>query len=188
LGADPLGTKYGDAQPDFDESPAGKTGAPPSLRLGDTPERALATYCLGLTLVYPYVWEDISAILDESDFTLSELRALYQALAQAAREGSLTGGEAFISEQTPTLGEIAIRAREPILAQSLDEGRVVKVARDAAYRLKRLRLNQEMAELDALQREAEQAQDMTSLRDLLDRKRQLLSQRRAIDAATDLYG
>jgi DNA primase len=187
-GVDALGTTYGDAQPDFNEPPTGKTGAPRRLRLGDTPERTLAAYCLGLTLVYPYIWEDISAILDENDFTLSELRALYQALALAAREGSLASGETFISGQASTLGEVAIRTREPILAQSLDEGRVVKVARDAAYRLKRLRLNQEMAELDALQREAEQTQDMTSLRELLDRKRQLLTQRRAIDAATDLYG
>jgi hypothetical protein len=51
-----------------------------------------------------------------------------------------------------------------------------------------MRLNHEMAELDALQREAEQAHDDAALRALLDRKRRLLSQRRAIDAATALYG
>jgi hypothetical protein len=40
-----------------------------------------------------------------------------------------------------------------------------------------------MAELDALQREAEQVGDGESLRTLLTRKAQLLVQRRAIDTA-----
>jgi len=145
-------------------------------------------YCLGLTLVYPHVWEDISAILDEGDFTLSELRALYQALAREVSDRSFVNAETFIARQAPALGEVAAQARDRIIAQAFDEGRVVKVARDGAYRLKRMRLNQEMAELDALQREAELARDDITLRALLDRKRSLLSQRRAIDAATALYG
>jgi uncharacterized protein involved in exopolysaccharide biosynthesis len=41
-----------------------------------------------------------------------------------------------------------------------------------------------MAELDALQREAEQTGDSESLRTLLARKQQLLVQRRAIDTAS----
>jgi replicative DNA helicase len=139
-------------------------------------------------LVYPQVWQDVSAILDERDFTLSEARTLYQALGQAINSGLFTGAEAFIASQAPALGEVAAQARDRILAQAFDDGRVTKVARDAAYRLKRMRLNQEMTELDALQREAEQEHDDGALRELLDRKQRLLSQRRAIDAATALYG
>jgi DNA primase len=182
-GAGPLGSTYEETLPNGEPGSV-DTGS----RAGSAPERTLESYCLGLLLVYPLVWEDISAILDESDFTQSELRALYRALARAVGDGTLNGGEAFIAEQAPALSEAAIRAREPVLTQTIDEGRVIKVARDAAYRLKRLRLNQEMTELDALQREAEQAGDDMALRKLLDRKRQLLSQRRAIDAATALYG
>jgi DNA primase len=189
VGAEPLGTKYRQADSD---SP--RQGYSSSSAIGESetsplaPEQTLEAYCLGMLLVYPHVWEDISAILDESDFTLSELRALYSAFAQGVNDRSFVTVEAFIAGQAPALGEAAARARDQIIAQAFDEGRVVKVARDAAYRLKRMRLNHEMAELDALQREAEQARDDATLRTLLDRKRQLLSQRRAIDAATALYG
>ena len=162
--------------------------APGASAAGRAPEQTLETYCLGLPLVYPAIWEDISAILDETDFTRSELRALFQALARAVTAGAFVSAEAFIASQADALGEAATQARDQILAQTFDEGRVVKVARDAAYRLKRMRLNHEMAELDALQREAEQAHDDEALRALLDRKRSLLSQRRAIDAATALFG
>ncbi|HEY7849628.1 MAG TPA: toprim domain-containing protein, partial [Ktedonobacterales bacterium] len=190
-GAEALGSKYRQAVSDhpnqgYSSSTAigeNETGSP-----AHTPEQTLELYCLGLPLVYPRVWEDISAILDESDFTLSELRALFHALAQAMSARAFTSAEAFIAGQAAALGEAAGLARDRIIAQAFDEGRVLKVARDAAYRLKRMRLNQEMTELDALQREAEQAHDDAALRALLDRKRRLLSQRRAIDAATALYG
>ncbi|HEU0025600.1 MAG TPA: DNA primase [Ktedonobacterales bacterium] len=192
-GVQPLGTKYRQAGSDLppqgysSSSAIGEHETNP-LAPEQTPEQTLEAYCLGLPLVYPHIWEDISAILDEGDFTLSELRALYHALAQEASAQSFVSAETFIARQAPALGEAAAQARDRITAQALDEGRVVKVARDAAYRLKRMRLNHEMAELDALQREAEQARDDTALRALLDRKRHLLSQRRAIDAATALYG
>ena len=196
-GGEALGSKYGETpshhpRQGYSSSSAigeHETGAITSGQTPEqTPEQTLERYCFGLPLVYPHVWEDISAILDESDFTLSELRALYHALAQAVSDRLFVNTETFIAGQAPALGEAAGRARDQIIAQALDEGRVVKVARDAAYRLKRMRLNHEMAELDALQREAEQARDDATLRALLDRKRQLLSQRRAIDAATALYG
>ncbi|HEX9038872.1 MAG TPA: DNA primase [Ktedonobacterales bacterium] len=190
---EPLETTYGDTV----ARSAGQNGSASSGVEGRdarmvaperTPEQALEVYCLGLLLVYPQVWEDVSAILDEHDFTLSEARALFRELAQATREGAFTGAESFIAGQAPALSEAAAHARDRILAQAFDDGRAIKVARDAAYRLKRMRLNQEMAELDALQREAEQEGDDVALRSLLDRKQRLLTQRRAIDAATALYG
>ena len=63
-----------------------------------------------------------------------------------------------------------------------------KVARDAAYRLKRMRLKAQMAELDALQRDAEQGHDAETLRTLLMQKQRLLAERRAVDAASALFG
>jgi hypothetical protein len=65
---------------------------------------------------------------------------------------------------------------------------LAKAASTSAYRLKRTRLKEEMAELDYLQRDAEQSGDLDTLRALLRRKQHLLSQRRAIDAASGLHG
>jgi hypothetical protein len=65
---------------------------------------------------------------------------------------------------------------------------LASVASRAAYRLKRTRLKEEMAELDYLERDAEQSSDAEALRALLKRKLQLLSQRRALDAASGLIG
>lgn len=183
-----LGSKYRQADLDHPEqgysssSAIGENETGP-FAPGYTPEQTLEAYCLGLPLVYPHVWEDISAILDEQDFTRSEVRALYHALAHMMSAGAFVNADAFIAGQAPALGEAAALARGRILAQAFDEGRVLKVARDAAYRLKRMRLNQEMAELDALQREAEQAGDDDALRASLDRKLRLLNQIHTIDAA-----
>ena len=58
---------------------------------------------------------------------------------------------------------------------------LAKYAAASAYRLKRTRLNEELAELDYLQRDAEQSGDEDGLRALLRRKLHLLSQRRALD-------
>jgi hypothetical protein len=51
-----------------------------------------------------------------------------------------------------------------------------------------MRLKAEMAELDYLVREVAEAGDNEGLRTLMGRKKLLLSQRRAIDSATDIWG
>ncbi len=187
-GAEPLGRKYGETPTSHPHQVYSSSSAIGERETGattseQTPEQALEVYCLGLLLVYPYVWEDISAILDENDFTLSELRTLYHEFAQLVNDRSFVSAEAFIAGQAPALGETAVRARDRILAQTFDEGRVVKVARDAAYRLKRMRLVNEIAELDALQREASMADDTDALRAHIDRKARFLSQIHTIDVA-----
>jgi hypothetical protein len=64
---------------------------------------------------------------------------------------------------------------------------LLKVASQAAYRVKRMRLKAEQAELDALIRESE-ASDSETLNALLKRKGSLLAQRRVIDEASRLQG
>jgi hypothetical protein len=89
----------------------------------------------------------------------------------------------------PVLQEVVARARARITPGVPEEGPgLAKVASAAAYRLKRMRLKAEMAELDYLERDAEQTGDLDALRSLLARKQQLLLQRRAVDAASALYG
>lgn len=146
-------------------------------------EHALEAYCLGLALDYPTAWVEVSAILDGQDFTIPELRALYGALSAASGDDSLATVD-FIESLHPLLRAAAEQARATIIERERDATHLVKDARDAAYRLKSLRLKGEMAELDALQREAEQAGDTESLHALLARKAQLLVQRRAIDTAS----
>jgi hypothetical protein len=71
------------------------------------------------------------------------------------------------------------------LTQGLTQG-LMKRASQAAYRLKRMRLNGEQAEVDYLIRDAESARDEEALRALLRRKQQLLVARHTIDEATSL--
>lgn len=147
-------------------------------------EQTLEAYCLGLALEFPATWVEVSAILDGRDFLTPELRALYDALADALRSGPSLAADDFITTLHPLLRSAAEQACAMIAQRDRDVNHLVKDARDAAYRLKSLRLKGEMAELDALQREAEQAHDSESLGALLARKQQLLVQRRAIDTAS----
>ncbi len=147
-------------------------------------EQTLEAYCLGLALEYPVTWAEVSAILDGHDFATPELRALYDALASASGASESLVTEDFVNSLHPLLRAAADHAREEISERERDATHLVKDARDAAYRLKSLRLKGEMAELDALQRDAEQTGDDESLRTLLTRKQQLLVQRRAIDTAS----
>lgn len=151
-------------------------------------EQAQEEYCLGLLLDYPAVWSEVYGILGESDFSGTETRAVFHAYA-AVRPGPGFDANAFLADLPPDLLPAARRARERVAVGTLPEGQgLSKAASSAAYRLKRTRLNEEMAELDYLQRDAEQTGDGEALRALLRRKQQLLSQRRAIDAASGLYG
>lgn len=147
-------------------------------------EQTLEAYCLGLALEFPSTWAEVSAILDGRDFVTPELRALYDTLADALRSGPSLAAEDFINTLHPLLRSAAEQACAMITQRDRDANHLVKDAREAAYRLKSLRLKGEMAELDALQREAEQAHDSESLGALLARKQQLLVQKRAIDTAS----
>jgi hypothetical protein len=89
----------------------------------------------------------------------------------------------------PALRATVERARERVALQAEREGpALLNEASQAAYRLKRMRLKGEQAELDALIREAEQSNDVETLRALLSRKGSLLAQRRVIDEASQLQG
>ncbi|HEX8996401.1 MAG TPA: DNA primase [Ktedonobacterales bacterium] len=182
---DSLGVKYRQAA---QERPGrGYSSSSASGGLSDKAllaEQALEAYCLGLALDYPSAWAEVSAILDRNDFATPELRALYDALASAAGAGDSLIAEDFIDSLHPMLRDAAEHAREGISERERDATHLIKDARDAAYRLKNLRVKGEMAELDALQREAEASGDEDSLRTLLTRKQQLLVQRRAIDTAS----
>ncbi len=151
-------------------------------------EQTLEAYCLGLALVFPATWAEVAAILDARDFATPELRALYDALASLSASAfgvsEPHASDDFINSLHPLLRAAAEHARGEIGERERDTAHLIKDARDASYRLKSLRLKSEMAELDALQREAEQASDSESLRMLLARKAQLLVQRRAIDSAS----
>ena len=152
-------------------------------------EQAQEEYCLGLLLHYPTVWSEVFAILGDGDFAGTETRALYAAYLAAVRGGHDLDLDAFLAELPPVLQATAQRARERVAVRAPQEGQpLTKAASTSAYRLKRTRLKEEMAELDYLQRDAEQSGDLEALRALLRRKQHLLSQRRAIDAASGLHG
>jgi len=151
--------------------------------------QALEEYCLGLLLDTPPVWAEIHGILSESDFTLTEARALFRAFGEAVRADPGLDAEVFLTTLPDELRQTAERARERITRGRRLEGQALfKDASIAAYRLKLTRLKEEMAELDYLEREAEQAGEFDTRRTLLTRKLHLLSQRRAIDAASRLHG
>jgi DNA primase len=182
---DPLGVKYRQAAPErprrgYSSSSASGGWSDHALLA----EQTLEAYCLGLALEYPSTWAEVSAILDGRDFTTPELRALYDALAGTSHGSPSLAADDFITTLHPLLRAAAEQACEVIIQRERDATHLVKDAREAAYRLKSLRLKGEMSELDALQREAELARDADSLRTLLARKQQLLVQKRAIDTAS----
>jgi len=159
-------------------------------------EQALEVYCLGVLLDYPATWAEISAIVGAQDFTGVETRALYSAFADAMRDAQTQGvgmvdGATLLATLHPTLLAVAEQAQARVVEEAggVPEGvGPAKVARDSAYRLKRMRLKAQMAELDALQRDAEQGHDAETLRTLLMQKQRLLAERRAVDAASALFG
>ncbi|MEO7000394.1 MAG: DNA primase [Ktedonobacterales bacterium] len=157
-------------------------------------EQALEAYCIGLLFTHPNTWTEMAAILEERDFTSPELRALFVAFATAVAGVAGTVAEVncggLLAALHPLLQETAHQAQATLTSgEEQAEGTpLAKTARDVAYRLKRMRLKAEMAELDALQRDAEHAAEADTLRTLLVRKQELLLQRRAIDSATALFG
>ena len=148
--------------------------------------------CLGLLLERPTVWAEVHGILTDGDFAGTETRAhLCRALLRGAIRpfDGLPGPARVrgIAAPVPPWGG-ATRAW-PVAANALPEGSALaKYAAASAYRLKRTRLNEELAELDYLQGDAQHAEDEDGLRGLLRRKLHLLSQRRALDAASGLQG
>lgn len=198
VSGDGVGTKYPEAEgaptgPFFNYRASGAAGATGELLA----ELAQAEYCIGLLVADPATRMDIYAILDETDFTSAEMRAIYAIFATATREGRLgptnygrdaTQGDELVEMLPEELRQIAERTgarASPLLPEGPT---LTSVASKAAYRLKRMRLKAEMAEVDYLVREVAATGDEEGLRTLIARKKHLLSQRRAIDAATDLWG
>jgi DNA primase len=191
---DSTGPKYRQADgsppgPFFNYRASGAAGATGELLA----ELSQAEYCIGLLAANPATWMDIFAILDESDFTSADMRAIYAIFAVAKREGKLAPSAqddsgAFIAMLPEELRQVAMEAgaRASLLLPESGPA-LTKIASKAAYRLKRMRLKAEMAELDYLVREAD---DDEALRTLMARKQVLLSQRHAIDVATasDIHG
>jgi DNA primase len=153
-------------------------------------QQVLEEYLLGLLVDRPEVWREVSAILSESDFAATETRELFRAfVATITSSGSLFHTQPFLDELPPLLSITAERARAHLTEAPPEEGAVLlKVATNAAYRIKRARLREEMAELDYLQRDAEQSGDGEALRAFLERKQQLLLERKQIDSAASWYG
>ena len=153
-------------------------------------EQAQEEYCLGLLLEHPAAWAEVYGIVGEGDFAGTETRALFGAWLRASRNHPSLDLHAFLAELPAVLQTAAERAHARVARETLpeDDVAVAKAARLAAYRLKRMRLKAEMAELDYLERDAEGTGEPEAVRALLQRKQHLLMQRRALDAASGLHG
>jgi DNA primase len=190
---DPLGPKYLQTDetptgPFFNFRASGAAGATGAMLA----ELAQAEYCIGLLVTDPATWMEIYAILDEHDFTSAEMRAIYAIFAKGINEGQISpampgnGLLALLPDELRPIAEVTGTRAAPELPESGPT--LSKIASKAAYRLKRMRLKAEMAELDYLVRDVAGTGDDESLRTLMARKKLLLSQRRAIDSATDIWG
>jgi len=152
-------------------------------------EQAQEEYCLGLLIEHPAAWAEVYGILSEGDFAGAETRALYTALRRTSPTPAAGDARAALVDLPPILQTAAERARSRVAGNAPEEGlALAKAVSLCAYRIKRTRLKEAMAELDYLERDAEGDGDVGALRALLQRKRQLLSQRRALDAASGLHG
>jgi DNA primase len=194
VAVEPVGEKYpasgGDSPgPSYSASGASGTAGAQEMAGRLSGEVAQEEYCLGLLLDHPEVWAELHGVLTEGDFAGTETRALFRVLAEAARGDPGHGSDWSLAELPPILQTTAERARHRVAVNMAHEGPgLAKAASKSAYHLKRTRLNEEMAELDYLQRDAERSGDAETLRALVRRKQQLLSQRHALQAASGLQG
>ncbi len=141
-------------------------------------------HILGLLLEYPTVWSDIYGIIAEGDFAGTETRALFQAFAAAMQNGSSLDLPQFLEGLPPVLLALAQHARSALPpGMPQDEKGIAKAATKSAYRLKDLRLKEEIVELDYLQRDASASGDAEASRALLRRLEQVFVQKHAIDEA-----
>jgi DNA primase len=154
-----------------------------------TPEVSQEEFCLGLALDHPETWREVRAILREDDFTGTETRAVFAMLDRAFGGDVAPALESLLAGLEPALLATVERARERVALQAEREGpALLNEASQAAYRLKRMRLKAEQAELDALIREAEQAGDTESVQSLRARELHLFAQRRIVHKASKLQG
>ncbi|MFI5274669.1 MAG: hypothetical protein ACHQ4H_16680, partial [Ktedonobacterales bacterium] len=166
-------------------SRAAATGA--SARL--ITSEAYEEYCVGLLLEQPATWSEVYGILGEGDFAGTETRALFSALLRAHRSDPALDMRVFLQALPMPLQSAATRARTRATELELEEGDVLtKAISRVAFVIKRMRLKEEMAELDYLEREATGAGDLDAARGLLRRSQELHLQRRALDAASGLQG
>jgi len=145
--------------------------------------------CLGLLLERPAAWAEVYGILADGDFVGAETRAIFTALAAAVQASFSLDPERFLEELPPSLSMVARRARGQAVEGAVQRGlEVGKAVVASAYRLKRTRLIEELAELDDLINEAERADEAEMRNVLRKRKQQLFSQRLALDRASGLHG
>jgi DNA primase len=175
-------------------SPVDETGDTASHSLPGAAGRLVAQevqeeYCLGLLLEQPSTWPEVLAVAEEQDFSSGETRALYSAIMAAVDAGHFAPVQAFLDDLPLALQVVAQRCRDRVVPKLSDEGgRLTKAASKAAYRLKRTRLEAEIAELESVQRDAERSGDAEMLRSSMTRLRELLSLVRTIDKASPLHG
>lgn len=157
-------------------------------------EQQVAEYCVGLLVEQPGLWQEMGAVIGGADFSASDVRAVFEAhgayLAQLDACGERYAPEAFLASLPDVLRTVAEHARAEVALLFADDEALLprKAAADAAYRLKRMRLKAEMAEIDFLERDAEQEGDKETMQQLLRRKVELLRLRRMIDSATPIFG
>jgi DNA primase len=164
----------------------GNTAASPAHRPGEA--EALEEYCLGLLLTYPTLASEIYGIIEDSDFSRIETRALYHAFVSALQPGVPLDTQRLLSALPDVLHETAERLRHRVEAgPPLESVALVRAATQTAYRLKLARLKEALTELTYLQQEAEQAGDQEELLLLRQRMQDLLLQRRAIHSAVPLH-
>ncbi len=141
-------------------------------------------HILGLLLDYPDVWPDISGIVAESDFSGTETRALFQAFVAATKVNPALDAHLFEGELPLLLQETAQRIRGALPPGMPQDGKgMAKAATKSAYRLKGLRLKEEIVELEYLLRDAEDALDSPASRELITQLNQVLVRKRAMDDA-----
>lgn len=174
-----------------DDASAGNDGTAerarkPVPRLG-SPE-FLEDYCLGVLLVSPPLVAEICGILDAGDFRQTEARVLYHAFLTALHAGGPFATQQILSTVPLPVRELAEDLRQRVEAgPPMEQPKLKKAVTDAAYRLKRIRLQEAITELRYLQKEAEQAEDQEGLRLLTQRTQELLPLIHTIDTAVPLF-
>ena len=146
-------------------------------------------YLIGLLVQNPGLNLHVCGILNDSDFAGTDTRELYHILNSVYQRASSPSNQPFEQFVPSELLATVARVQKRVESETLRDGAgLVKEAVQCATRLKRTRLLQSNIELGYLIREADQASDKASVKQLQIRQLEICQQLRTLNSAMHLHG
>jgi DNA primase len=146
-------------------------------------------YLIGLLVQNPTLNPHVCGIINDGDFAGTDTRELYHILNSVYQGASSPSNQPFEQFVPSELLAAVARVQKRIESENPRDGAgLVKEAVQCAIRLKRTQLLQSNMELSYLIREADQASDKASIKQLQLRQLEICQQLRTLNSAMHLHG